>query len=39
MLSIENDFRIKALFHRFHVSLIEGDNAGPQVPFRLGKYV
>src|SRR6266849_8067810 len=29
MLSIENDFRIKALLHCFHVSVIEGDIAGP----------
>jgi hypothetical protein len=28
MLSIENDLRIKALRHRFHVSLIEGDITG-----------
>src|SRR6266851_6261557 len=39
MLSIENNFRIKALLHRFHVSLIEGDIAGPHVPFHLGKCV
>src|SRR5208283_2581784 len=39
MRSIENDFRIIALCHRFLVSLIEGDLAGPQVPFRLCKYL
>src|SRR5258708_14657389 len=39
MLSIENDFRIKALRHCFYVSLIEGDNAGSQVPFCRGKCI
>ena len=39
MLSIENDLRIKALRYRFRVSVIEGDNAGLQVPFRRCKRV
>src|SRR5208282_1129466 len=39
MRSVENDLRIIAICHRFLVSLIEGDLAGPQVPFRLCKYL
>src|ERR1700693_40452 len=31
MLSVENDFRIEALLHRFCVSVIEGDVARPQI--------
>src|SRR5215470_4081581 len=37
MLSIENDLRVKALRHRFRIPVIEGDNAGFQIPFCLGK--
>jgi len=39
VLRIENDLRIKALLHRTHVSLTEGDIAGPHLPFHLGKRV